>query len=61
MVAGAWEIIVGVFIAVALCLWIIREYERRRYPVGEETGDPMNPQAIKDWRKAKWQMERGDV
>jgi hypothetical protein len=52
MVAGAWEIIVGVFIAVVLCLWIIRGYERRRYPVGEETGDPMNPEALQSWRIA---------
>jgi hypothetical protein len=58
MVAGAWEIIVGVFIAVALGLWIIREYERRRYPAGDETGDGMNPQAIKDWRTAKWRAEK---
>ena len=27
-------------------------YEKRRRPAGEETGDPINPQALSDWRKA---------
>lgn len=29
-------------------------YEKRKRPAGDETGDPINPQALKDWRKANW-------
>jgi hypothetical protein len=60
MVAGAWEIILGIAVAVAVGLWLIRAHDRRKYPAGDETGDGMNLDALRDWRKAKWKMERGE-
>ena len=46
---------------VFLIIEIIKRHERRKYPndsAGPETGDGMNPEALRDWRKANWRMEK---
>lgn len=48
----------GVFGGAVLILVSIALRVERRQPDDITTGDPMNPEALRDWRKAKWPMEK---
>jgi hypothetical protein len=39
-------------IVAIIAAYALERAERRKRPPADETGDPINPQALKDWRKA---------